>query len=380
MKKIAILGSTGSIGTQSLEVIKNLGYKVTTLAAHSNIDLLEKQAREYNPKIVCIYKTELYNDLCIKLKDTQIKVVTGIDGLCEAAAFDESDLVINSVVGMIGLRPTIAAIKAKKDIALANKETLVTGGKFVMDMAKEYGVKILPVDSEHSAIFQCIQGNQMNKVNKILLTASGGPFFGKTADDLKDVTVEQALKHPNWSMGAKITIDSATLMNKGLELIEAAWLFDKSPDDIEVVVHKQSIIHSAVEFDDYSVIAQLGVPDMKIPIQYALTYPNRYPCDVKRLSLFDYKTLTFEKADEETFKCLKACKRAIKSGGMYPVLANGANEQAVELFLNKKISFLQIGELVEKSLDCKVKTQNLTIDDIFESDIIAREFVKSQVD
>ena len=294
MKKIAILGSTGSIGTQSLEVIKKLGYKVTALAAHSNIDLLEAQAREYNPQIVCIYNTKLYNDLCVKLRDTKIKVVTGIDGLCEVASLDQSDLVINSVVGMIGLKPTIAAIKAKKDIALANKETLVTGGHFVMDMAKENGVKILPVDSEHSDI------------KRIILTASGGPFFGKTANELKDVTVEQALKHPNWSMGSKITIDSATLMNKGLELIEAAWLFDKSPDDIEVVVHKQSVIHSAVEFDDYSVIAQLGVPDMKIPIQYALTYPNRYPCDVKRLSLFDYKTLTFDRADEDTFKCLKA--------------------------------------------------------------------------
>lgn len=379
MKNISILGSTGSIGTQALEIAKAHSINIQALAANSNVELLEKQAREFNPKIVCIFDDNKYNDLKQRLSDTNITVLTGMDGLCEIASMDNIDIILNSVVGMVGLLPTIKALNKKTTLALANKETLVVGGELVTKLAKDNNVKIFPVDSEHSAIFQCLQGNKHEQVSKIILTASGGPFFGKTKEELKNVTVQEALNHPNWSMGNKITIDSATLMNKGLEFIEAMWLFDLSPEQIEVVVHRESVIHSAVEYKDFSVIAQMGVPDMKIPIQYALLYPDRLPCPTKRLSLTDYGTLSFKKPDYETFDCLTSCIEAIKLGGTSPAVVNGANEEAVKLFLNGKIGFLDIGELVKKSL-YSIKTKEVnTIDDVLEADKIAREFVLGNI-
>ena len=378
MKTISILGSTGSIGTQTLEIVKNQGFSIAGLAANINYELLEKQARAYNPRFVCIYSTEYQSVLKERLKDTNIQVLTGMDGLCQIATMPEVEVVVTALTGMIGLQPTIQAIEKKKNIALANKETLVTGGKLVMNLAEEHGVKILPVDSEHSAIFQCMQGNAQNPLQRIILTASGGPFFGKNKKELENITVEQALRHPNWSMGKKITIDSATMMNKGLELIEAVWLFDLTPEDVDIVVHRESVIHSAVEYTDHSVIAQLGVPDMKIPIQYALTYPRRFSCDVKKLSLTDYGSLTFAKPDVETFCCLKACQEAIAKGGLYPAIVNGANEKAVELFLEEKISFLDIGKYVYASLSLSIEKENYTLEDIKSADQMAREFVLKQ--
>lgn len=379
MKNITILGSTGSIGTQALEIAKAHSINIQALAANSNVELLEKQAREFNPKVVCIFDENKYTDLKERLSDTSIIVLTGMDGLCEIASMDNIDILLNSVVGMVGLLPTIKALNKKTTLALANKETLVVGGELVTKLARDNNVKVLPVDSEHSAIFQCLQGNKHEQVSKIILTASGGPFFGKTKEELKNVTVKEALNHPNWSMGNKITIDSATLMNKGLEFIEAMWLFDLSPEQIEVVVHRESVIHSAVEYKDFSVIAQMGVPDMKIPIQYALLYPDRLPCPTKRLSLTDYGTLSFKKPDYETFDCLTSCIEAIKLGGTSPAVVNGANEEAVKLFLNGKIGFLDIGELVKKSL-YSIKTKEVnTIDDVLEADKIAREFVLGNI-
>ena len=313
IKNISILGSTGSIGTQALDVVDNLNLQVSALTANTNIDILEEQVRKYKPALAVIYDENKYAEFKTLIADTNTKVSAGMDGLIEAATVNDADLVLNSVVGMVGLKPTIAAANAKKNIALANKETLVAGGKLVMDAVKNNNVKLYPVDSEHSAIFQCLQGCPNDKaLNRLILTASGGPFFGKTVDELKNVTVEQALNHPNWSMGAKITIDSATMMNKGLEIIEASWLFDMPADRIDVVVHRESVIHSMIEYVDNSVIAQLGVPDMRIPIQYAITYPNRIPSPVKQLSFRDYSKLTFFEPDYETFKCLKACKLAIE--------------------------------------------------------------------
>lgn len=376
MKTLSILGSTGSIGTQAIEVACENGFRVCGLAAHSNTDLLEVQARQLKPELVCIFDRNGYQELSVRLKGTGIRVVTGIDGLCEAASLGAADIILNSVVGMVGLRPTIAAIKAGKNIALANKETLVTGGELVLKLAKEHGVSILPVDSEHSAIFQCLQGNPEKALNKIILTASGGPFYGKSPEELKSVTVADALNHPNWDMGAKITIDSATLMNKGLELIEAVWLFGCKPEDVEIVVHRESVLHSAVEYCDYSVIGQMGVPNMKLPIQYALTYPERVPCGVKRLSLTDYGTLSFMKPDLNTFICLKACYEALEKGGLYPAMVNGANEEAVSLFLSKKIPFLAIGELVYQVLQLQPAHNNVTVEHIEEADRIAREYVQ----
>lgn len=376
MKTLSILGSTGSIGTQAIEVACENGFRVCGLAAHSNTDLLEVQARQLKPELVCIFDRNGYKELSARLKGTGVRVVTGIDGLCEAASLDAADIILNSVVGMVGLRPTIAAIKAGKTVALANKETLVTGGELVLKLAKEYGVSILPVDSEHSAIFQCLQGNPGKALNKIILTASGGPFYGKSREELKSVTVADALNHPNWDMGAKITIDSATLMNKGLELIEAVWLFGCKPEDVEIVVHRESVLHSAVEYCDYSVIGQMGVPNMKLPIQYALTYPERVPCGVKRLSLTDYGTLSFMKPDLDTFICLKACYEALEKGGLYPAMVNGANEEAVSLFLSKKIPFLAIGELVYQVLRLRPAHNNVTIEHIEEADRMAREYVR----
>ena len=374
MKSLIILGSTGSIGTQSLEVCERQGYKVNGLAAASNIQLLETQARKFGVKTVAVFSEEKAKELKIKLSDTDIKVLSGMNGVCELAQMS-ADIVLNSIVGIAGLRPTLAAIESGKDIALANKETLVTGGEIVNRKAKEKGVKILPVDSEHSAIFQSLQGAPKGSLKKILLTASGGPFYGKKIGDLKNVTVKDALNHPNWSMGAKITIDSATLMNKGLEVIEAVHLFGIPAKDIEVLVHRQSIVHSGVELSDGAVIAQLGTPDMRLPIQYALTYPERSDFSFEKLSLADIGTLTFEKPDTETFKCLPLCINAITEGGLKPTAVNGANEQAVKLFLEGKIKFLQIAELVEKALLSAQNKKDFTLDDILETDKLARECV-----
>ncbi len=378
MKSLIILGSTGSIGTQALDVCRRDGYKVTALAAGSNIKLLEEQAREFKPSLVAVFNEEKAKELKIKLADTDIKVLCGVDGVCEAAQFD-GDIVLNSIVGIAGLRPTLKAIEAKKTIALANKETLVTGGEIVNKLAREKGVKILPVDSEHSAIFQSLQGAPAGSLRKILLTASGGPFFGKQKKDLENVTVKEALNHPNWSMGAKITIDSATLMNKGLEVIEAVHLFGISADNIEVLVHRQSIVHSGVELSDGAVIAQLGTPDMKLPIQYALTYPERSNYAFEKLDLFKISTLTFQKPDYETFRCLPLCIKAINEGGLAPTAVNGANEEAVRLFLEGKIKFLEIAELVEKALQNVNNKKEFNLDDILETDKQARELVRTYI-
>lgn len=375
MKELVILGSTGSIGTQSLEVCCQQGYRVTGLAAGGNIELLEKQAREFKPLSVAVFDEKKAKELKIKLADTDIKVLSGQDGVCELAS-GSGDTVLNSIVGIAGLKPTLAAIKSGKNIALANKETLVTGGEIVKKAAKEKGVAILPVDSEHSAIFQSLQGAPKGSLKKILLTASGGPFFGKTKKDLENVTVKEALNHPNWSMGAKITIDSATLMNKGLEVIEAVHLFDIPAQNIEVLVHRQSIVHSGVELSDGAVMAQLGTPDMRLPIQYALTYPERSDYAFEKLDLFKVGTLTFEKPDTETFRCLPLCIKAITEGGIAPTVVNGANEEAVRLFLEDKIKFLQIAELVEKALNSVDNKKDFTLEDIFAADNLAREIVR----
>ncbi len=379
IKNISVLGSTGSIGTQTLDVARNLGLQVNALSAHSSIELLEEQIREFKPRLAVVFEEAKAKELRLSIADTSTKVLSGMDGLLELSG-DDSDLMVNAIVGMVGLAPTLEAINSGKDIAFANKETLVAGGELVMNAVKEHGVKLLPVDSEHSAIFQCLQAAPPSKViKKILLTASGGPFFGKTADQLKDVTVEQALAHPNWSMGAKITIDSATMMNKGLEIIEAAWLFDTDPDDIEVVVHRESIIHSMIEFTDNSVLAQLGMPDMRIPIQYAITYPERYPSPVAELDWTKLSRMTFYSADDTTFKCLAACKKAMKKGGLYPAVANGANEVANRLFRDRKISFLDIGELVTSAVDNIDVTSAACLDDVLRADKAAREYVYSQI-
>lgn len=375
VNNLSILGSTGSIGTQTLDVCRKMNLNVTSLCAHSNIELLELQAREFKPRLVVVFDESKARELNLKLADTDIKVLAGMDGIIEEVN-DESDLVVNAIVGMVGLKPTIAAIKAKKNIAFANKETLVAGGEIVMNAAKDNAVKLLPVDSEHSAIFQCLQAAPSNyALKKIILTASGGPLFGKTKDELKNVTIEQALNHPNWSMGAKITIDSATMMNKGLEIIEAKWLFDIEEENIDVLVHRESIIHSMVEFNDNAVLAQLGVPDMKIPIQYAITYPERYESLSEELNLKNISKLTFYEPDYDTFKCLSACKKALSRGGIIPAVANGANEAANLLFRQGKISFLNIGEVVSAAVEGFDFKPSNTLDDIFEADRAAREFV-----
>lgn len=376
MESFSLLGSTGSIGTQALDVARKHNLKITALAGNNNIQALENQAREFKPKMVCVYNESLYLDLKQRLLDTNIKVVTGMDGLCEIAVDKSADIMLNSVVGMVGLLPTLSAIAVGTPIALANKETLVAGGKIVMEACKRKNVTIYPVDSEHSAIFQCLQGNKRSQLNKIILTASGGPFLGKTRNDLKNIKVEQALNHPNWSMGNKITIDSATLMNKGLEFIEAKWLFDLEPNQIEVVVHRQSVLHSAVEFKDYSIIGQMGFPDMKIPIQYALLYPERVDCPTKRLSLTDFGTLTFEKPDFDTFECLSTCIDAITIGGLYPCIANASNEVAVYAFLNGEIKFLKIAEIVKKTINHFDFKEPTGYGDIVRADKSAREYAR----
>lgn len=379
MKTITLIGSTGSIGTQALEVARRHNITVKALAARSNVSLLDEQVREFKPEYVCITDKDKYSDLKTRISDTSCKIIAGEDGLSEIAALDGVDVFFNSVVGIVGLLPTLTAIKRGTDIALANKETLVAGGKLVMDEAGKNNVKIFPVDSEHSAIFQCLQGNNRKQLRKILLTASGGPFFGKKKEDLENVTVEEALNHPNWSMGNKITVDSATLMNKGLEFIEAKWLFDLEPEQIEILVHRQSVLHSAVEYDDYSVIGQMGVPDMKIPIQYALLYPDRFPCPTRPLLLTDYGSLTFEKPDFDTFNCLAACIGAIKNGGAYPCLVNGANEAAVALFLEKKVPFLKIGEWAMEILSAFPALPADTYEQIIEADRLARDYIYSKI-
>ena len=380
IKNISILGSTGSIGTQTLDVVDKLNLNVVALTASTNIDLLEEQVRKYQPQLAVVFdeaKAKVFKD---NIKDTDTLVLSGMDGLTAAATVESAELVLNSVVGMVGLKPTIAAANAKKDIALANKETLVAGGKLVTDAVKSNGVKLLPVDSEHSAIFQCLQGMPNSKcLKKLILTASGGPFFGKTADELKSVTIEQALNHPNWSMGAKITVDSATMMNKGLEIIEASRLFDVTGENIDVVVHRESIIHSMIEYSDNSVIAQLGLPDMRIPIQYAVTYPERYPSPVGELNLSQIGKLTFFEPDYDTFKCLNACKKALSMGGTATAIANGANEEANMLFRQGKISFLDIGELVSGAVDSIKNFEPRTVEDVLSADKLARQYVLENV-
>lgn len=377
-KALSILGSTGSIGTQSLDVARKCGYSVEALTAFSDAKLLEEQIREFHPKTVALVSEAAAKDLKVRVADTNTKVLTGKAGVCECAACPTADTVLNSVVGMAGLEPTLAAIAARKKIALANKETLVAGGALVTNAAKENGVDILPVDSEHSAIFQALQGAPTNKaLKKIILTASGGPFFGKTRDELKTVTVKDALKHPNWEMGAKITVDSASMMNKGLELIEAVWLFSVRPQDIDIVVHRESIVHSAVEYTDNSVIAQLGLPDMRIPIQYALTYPERYESPVGELSLSALGKLTFFEPDYDTFRCINLCREAINKGGLYPAAVNSANEQANAMFRNGEIGFLEIADRVERVLESAPQKTDYTLGDILEVDRWAREAVLS---
>lgn len=379
MITITILGSTGSIGTQALEVARKHNIKVRACAAHSNTALLAEQVKQFDCEYACIYDENKKAELEELLSGYDVKILSGMDGLKHIARLDNVDKMLNSVVGMVGLEPTLEAINVGTDIALANKETLVTGGELVINAAKANNVRIYPVDSEHSAIFQCLQGNNSAQLKKIILTASGGPFYKKTKAELRNVTVEQALKHPNWSMGNKITIDSATLMNKGLEFIEAMWLFNLKPDQIEIVVHRQSVMHSAVEYNDYSVIAQLGVPDMKIPIQYALLYPDRFECPTDRLSLTEYGNLTFEKPDYETFGCLTACIRAVTMGGIMPASVNAANEVAVKAFLDKKISFLQIGELVSGIIDKVENKPADSLDSVLAADKNARELTETEI-
>lgn len=378
MKNISLLGSTGSIGTQALDVARKLGHNVVALTANSRVDILEQQMREFRPKYVAIADKNAANELKNRTLDLQYTLLVGEEGICQCASLDEADLVLNSVVGIAGLRPTLAAINAHKSFALANKESLVTGGELVMNAAREAGITILPVDSEHSAIFQCLNAAPPNrKVEKIILTASGGPFYGRTADELRNVTVGEALNHPNWSMGKKISIDSATMMNKGLEVIEAVHLFGVCADDIQVVVHRESLLHSAVEFTDGSIIGQIGVHDMRVPIQYAMTYPERETAPCERLDLITASRLTFDSPDTETFRCLDVCINAIKQGGFKPIAANGANEAAVALFLNGQIGFMQIGELVSDAVDAQPIGRVTSVDDILAVDASAREYVLS---
>lgn len=380
MKKLSLLGSTGSIGTQALQVVQNLReqgekWEVAALAARSSVNRLEEQARKFHPEVVAVFDEGAALSLRQSLRDTDIQVLSGMEGLCEAAAWPGADLTLNAVVGMVGLQPTLAALQAGKALALANKETLVAGGAIVMEAARKRNLPILPVDSEHSAIFQCLQGcPERGALKKLVLTASGGPFFGRSRQELAGVTREQALRHPNWDMGAKITIDSATMMNKGLEVMEASWLFDMPEHRIEVVVHRESVIHSMVEYQDNAVVAQLGVPDMAVPIQYALTYPLRMPSPAGELDLCALGKLTFYPPDREAFPCLELCREALRRGGLVPAAANGANEQAVALFLEGKIGFLDIPRLVEAAMDRQAPGV-VTLEAVLEADQEARAFV-----
>ncbi len=380
MKNIAILGSTGSIGTQTLDIVdqNKEDLQVVALAAGSNITLLEKQARKYRPTLVAVWDHACAKELKENLKDTEISVVSGMDGLLAVATHPASEILVTAIVGMLGIRPTIAAIEAGKDIALANKETLVTAGHIIMPLAKKCGVSILPVDSEHSAIFQSLQGNAQNKIKKILLTASGGPFRGKTYEELEHVTLEDALKHPNWSMGKKITIDSATMVNKGLEVMEAKWLFGVKPSQIEVVVHPQSILHSAVMYEDGAVIGQMGTPDMRLPILYALFYPNRRMLYAEELDLFKVGSLTFERPDRETFYGLSLAYDALDAGGNVPTVFNAANERAVAKFLDGKISFIEIPEIIAASMEEIYYKEDPTLEEILDTEAATYEYIESR--
>ena len=379
MKKIAILGSTGSIGTQTLEIVRTNGdLEVTALAAGNNIDLLEQQIREFRPKLAAVWKEERAAELKSRVRDMDIEIVSGMDGLLSVAAAPESEILVTAIVGMIGILPTIEAIKAGKDIALANKETLVTAGHIIMPLAKERGVSILPVDSEHSAIFQSLQGGQRKALHKILLTASGGPFRGKKREELKNIQVEDALKHPNWEMGRKITIDSSPMVNKGLEVIEAKWLFGVTVDQIQVVVQPQSIIHSMVEYEDGAVIAQLGTPDMKLPIQYALYYPERRYLPGDRLDFAALQQITFEKPDMETFYGLKLAYEAGRRGGSLPTVLNAANERAVAMFLDRKIGYLQIPEIIQACMENHKNIEDPTVEEILKTEQETYQFIKNR--
>ena len=380
MKKIAILGSTGSIGTQTLSVIEEHAddFEVTALACGNNIRLLEEQMRKFRPKLVAVWSKEAAASLRVRTADLGIPVETGMDGLLAVATYEESEILVTAIVGMLGIRPTIAAIKAKKTIALANKETLVTAGHLIIPLAAEYGVSILPVDSEHSAIFQSLQGNEENPISKILLTASGGPFRGRKKQDLLHIQVEDALKHPNWSMGHKVTIDSSTLVNKGLEVMEAKWLFGVQLEQIEVVVHPQSVIHSAVEYEDGAVIAQLGTPDMRLPIQYALYYPERRPLNTGRVDFFELGKITFEKPDFENFRGLKLAYEAASQGGNIPTAFNAANEVAVRKFLNREIAYLDIPEMIAYAMEQTVFKENPDVAQILETERAVTELLESR--
>lgn len=380
MKKIGILGSTGSIGTQTLEIARsNPDLQVIALAAGSNVSLMEQQVREFHPMLAVMGSEEAAADLKNRIADTDTRVSAGMEGMLELAILPQMEVLVTAIVGMIGIRPTIAAIKAGKTIALANKETLVTAGHIIMPLAKEKGVSILPVDSEHSAIFQSMHGENRERVSKILLTASGGPFRGKKTEELQDITVEDALKHPNWSMGRKITVDSATLVNKGLEVMEAKWLFDVEPEQIQVVVHPQSIIHSMVEYVDGGIMAQLGMPDMKLPIQYALFYPDRRPMDGRRVDFFALKSISFEEPDIKTFRGLQLAYDAIAAGGSMPTVFNAANEKAVGLFLDKKIRFLAIYDLIQGAMEQHKVIANPTVDEILEAEAQAHAYISGKL-
>lgn len=377
MKQIAILGSTGSIGTQTLEIVeKNPELRVAALAAGSNVDLMEKQIRRFQPQVAAMWSEEAALALKVKTADTGVKILWGMEGLLEIAVLSQVEVLVTAIVGMIGIRPTIAAIEAGKDIALANKETLVTAGHIIMPLSKQYGASILPVDSEHSAIFQSLNGEPKERIEKILLTASGGPFRGRKKEELQDITVEDALKHPNWSMGRKITIDSATLVNKGLEVMEAKWLFDVSAEQIQVVVHPQSIIHSMVQYVDGGIMAQLGMPDMKLPIQYALFYPDRKPMDGKRVDFDTLSQMTFEKPDTDTFRGLKLAYDALKTGGSLPTVYNAANEKAVSLFLNRQIGFLQIQEIIESAMNTIPLIPSPSVEEILQTEAAVYDFIR----
>ena len=379
MKKIALLGSTGSIGTQTLEVVREQGdIQVTAMAAGRNVHLLEQQIREFKPKLAAVWEEKDAHTLRESLRDMEVRVVSGMEGLLEIAVMPEAEILVTAIVGMLGIRPTIAAIEAGKDIALANKETLVTAGHLIMPLAAEKGVSILPVDSEHSAIFQSLNGERENRISRILLTASGGPFRGKKRQELESVQVEDALKHPNWSMGRKITIDSATLVNKGLEVMEAKWLFDVELEQIQVVVHPQSVVHSMVEYEDGAVIAQLGTPDMRLPIQYALYYPQRKNLSGKRLDFYELSSLTFEKPDTETFTGLKLAFEAMKQGGNIPTVYNAANEKAVSLFLNRKIAFLEIPEIIDVCMENIKYIRQPKLEEILATEAETYELIESR--
>lgn len=377
VKRIAILGSTGSIGTQTLEIVRdNPDLQVVGLAAGGNVDLLEKQVREFHPRLVSLQSEVACKELRIRLADMDVQIVPDMDGLLAVAEMEDSEILVTAIVGMIGIRPTIAAIKKGKDIALANKETLVTAGHIIMPLAAKMGVSIFPVDSEHSAIFQSLQGENKDRISKLLITASGGPFRGRTRQELNWVQPEEALKHPNWSMGHKITIDSATLVNKGLEVMEAKWLFDVELSQIEVVVHPQSILHSAVQYADGGIMGQMGVPDMKLPIQYALFYPDRRPMEIGRVDLCKLGNLTFERPDTDTFCGLALAYRAAERGGSLPTVFNAANEKAVALFLDQKIRFLEIPELIEAAMEAHRVTENPTVEEILAAEAETYEYIR----